>query len=322
MNAKKTPESNATADTSAADLNADAEKAADAGKPAENHPADSEDDLNLVIEDSTEDNPDTTGAEKIAEDKTATGDTATAAEDKGGDPADIPAGVFVFDGKVIAAATTQAAETAIEKALREQNEALIKQLSDLQNTAQQQQQQQPDPVLPNLYDEGIDGDQELFKAALDAYVNQKVKRGTDSAIEENARLVVRARNENIFNIAVQEYEQRLKAAQIAFPDILTADQVLAAKLPQTHQAAIMDAHLNNSEMVVYALYKVPELLKVFLEETSQVRMGAILKDISQRVKTAPAAKEQEVKDPPVVNGNSGAQNTDDFNKLFPDAVIE
>ncbi len=229
---------------------------------------------------------------------------------------------FQFGDDIIPAATDAPTETAAERQLREEKAALEKQLSDLKAQHTSSDAQPEALEEPDLYGAGIDGDPEKYKVALADYYREQGKQEAQQAQVQQQTQARQQKYLAMMQANARDYETKVAAAKVHFPDISKADDMLAKALPQTHQAALISAGLENPELVAYALYKNTALRDAFMQESDPVRLGVMLADISKKSRLAPRAKKPPVNPEPKVKSSMGTLPQDDFSKAFPDAVIE
>lgn len=240
---------------------------------------------------------------------------------------DPDAPVLMFGDEVlpaaVATAAPPAAETPAEKQLREQNEALIKRLAELE-AGQPVATTTAPLVKPELWDTGIDGDQTKHEEALEQYYEQRASQKIQAQQAERVLIAARTHDQSVRTAASERMDQQLRAAITTFPDILQADDALGKVFADTpgHAMAFLDADLPNPEMVAYALHKKPELLAAYLKERNPVRLGKMLNDISAKVHLAPKAAAPEVNNAPEVKGSIGQTADQAFAKEFPGATFE
>ncbi|MDK9585421.1 hypothetical protein [Lelliottia wanjuensis] len=240
-------------------------------------------------------NNDSDSADDSNDDDSDAGDGANSGEEE-------KDGIFIYDDKPFDPENTPT-ETETEKAQRLQ-------ILELQQKLSKQPSAETEPTEPlkepGFYDAGIDGDPDKYAAAMKAYGIEAGKREAAQEAENHKQEQRRQQERAIYETNVQNYDARRAAIKATLPDIDHADVMLAQNLPQMHQAAIMCAGLENPEMVVYALYKSPELREKLTAETNPIRLGMMLADISKKSRLAPKGEKPPVNREPQVRGSQGS----------------
>lgn len=231
-------------------------------------------------------------------------------------PETLEGAAFVYDDKTFEPVANPN-ETETEKAQRLQ-------ILELQQKLVKQTSAEPAPLKePDLYDTGIDGDPDKHNEALKAYYKEQGKREAAQEVENQRQDQRRQQEATIYETNVKNYDTRRAAIKATLPDIDQADTVLAESLPEMHQAAIMCAGLENPEMVVYALFKSPELRAKLAAETNPIRLGIMLADISKKSRLAPKGEKPKINQEPRVKGSQGANpKANGLPKEFSSATFE
>jgi hypothetical protein len=226
--------------------------------------------------------------------------------------------VFMFgDDKIKPDEPTQ--ETEREKALRVE----LEQLRGKQQENQPVPENLPELKEPDLYDEGIGGDQQKYDAAMREYYKEQGKREALAEREQQEQETRRRAEHARIQENVKIYGQRMAQAKNTLPDIEAADEMLGRELPQLHQTALFSADVENPELVAYALYKNKELREKFKSEQNPFRLGMMIADISKKARLAPKGQPKSLNKEPKPKGSQGAHpNKHGLSGELASAVIE
>lgn len=205
----------------------------------------------------------------------------------------------------------------LRKANREQAKELRELKKQLEQTTQQPQPDTVDLKEPSIWDEGIDGDEDVFKAKWSEYHQAKSKQEqAEKAQQEQQEQFLRSHQEKL-----NQYNER--KSKVKFKGYDRAEQVVMNEIPEQIQGAIIH-YAEKPEMVVMALGGNQELRKQISQSTDPVQLGRLIGNIEAKVRTAPKAKKQTSSAPSVKGQNGGKRlSAEDkaFYQMFPDAKI-
>lgn len=181
----------------------------------------------------------------------------------------------------------------------------------------------PELKVPDLYDGGIDGDQQKYEAAMREYYKEQGKREALAEREQQAQEARRKIEHARIQENVKVYGQRLAEAKSTLPDIDVADDMLGRELSQLHQTALFSSGVENPELVAYALYKNKVLRDAFAKEQNPFRLGVMIADISKKARLAPKGPTKPLNKEPKPKGSQGAHpNKHGLTGDLASAVIE
>lgn len=168
---------------------------------------------------------------------------------------------------------TPAAENDLVKHLRQQIRDRDRKLAETAKAAPAE----PEVVVgprPKLWDDGVDGDEERFEAALDAWDERKVQADKQAAKREQAQ---RAQEEQ-WNKVTQDYAAKKSA--LRYPDVQEAEQTALDTLSPTAQALIA-RHADNSALFMYAVGKSPAKLAELARIDAEGDPFAVVKAVTK-----------------------------------------
>ncbi|QHJ79996.1 MAG: hypothetical protein [Bacteriophage sp.] len=184
----------------------------------------------------------------------------------------------------------------LRKQIKERNEAL--------REAKRQPQQaapavlEPLPQKPQLSDDGIDYDENVYQQRLEDWFNKKAGH------EAKQRDVEKQQQELQDRFAKKNEEYAEAKKKIKVPGYDAAEQLVKDEVPENIRSALM-LHSKNPTMVVIALARNPELRKQMSEATDPIEFGYQLGRIDALAKTMPKAKST-TSSAPNVKGGVGA----------------
>lgn len=173
-------------------------------------------------------------------------------------------------------------------------------------------------VKPTLWDDGIDGDEDIYDQKLSAYHEAKSQQeAAVRAKQEQQDAFIKLHNEK-----TAQYNER--KTQLKVKGYERAEKVVIDEVPEQIQGAIIH-YAEKPEMVVLALGHNPELRKQISQTTDPVQLGRLIGNIEAKVRIAPKAKKK-ASSTPNVKGNAGGKRASAEDKAlfsaFPDAKIK
>lgn len=208
------------------------------------------------------------------------------------------------------------------KDLRKKSRDDAKRIKDLEKQLEKKAAAAPAPtgelVKPTLWDDGIDGDEDIYDQKLTAYHEAKNQQAASAKQqqEQNDAFI------QLHNEKTAQYNER--KTQVKVPGYDKAEQVVIDEVPQQIQGAIIH-YAEKPELVVLALGRNPELRKQMSQVTDPVQLGRLIGNIEAKVRIAPKAKKKASSTPSVkATGGSKRTNSEDKALLaaFPDAQIK
>ncbi|PHM26544.1 scaffolding protein [Xenorhabdus ehlersii] len=184
---------------------------------------------------------------------------------------------------------------------------------------QQQPPQQPEfqqpviqpPRMPQLSDEGIDWDEDIYQTRItewadknSQYLNQKAERDRQQQVLQQAHQQKMA-----------TYQERVKSLKV--PSYQQAEQAVIDDVPEVIQAMILH-FAEKPEMVVLALGRNAELRQQMANATDPVAIGRLIGSIESKARIMPKPKNNAATTPEVKGGNGAALNN--LEKLKSEAL--
>lgn len=207
------------------------------------------------------------------------------------------------------------------KDLRKKSREDAKRIKELEKQLEEKAQVAPVPAgeikKPSLWDEDINGDEEVFEQRLTQYHDAKSQQEVAAkSQQEQQEAFIKLHNEK-----TAQYNER--KSQLKVKGFEKAEQIVISEVPEQIQGAILH-YADKPELVVMALGGNPELRKQISQTTDPVQLGRLIGNIEAKVRTAPKPKKKPSSTPSVkATGGSKRTSSEDkaFYAMFPDAKI-
>ncbi|CAM3700041.1 scaffolding protein [Xenorhabdus thuongxuanensis] len=201
----------------------------------------------------------------------------------------------------------------LRSTIREKDKAL-KAFRRQQQPPQQPELQQPviqPPRMPQLSDEGIDWDEDIYQTRMTEWADKNSQYLNQKAEQDRQQQALQQAHQQ----KMATYQARVKSLKV--PSYQQAEQAVIDDVPEVIQAMILH-FAEKPEMVVLALGRNAELRQQMANATDPVVIGRLIGSIESKARMMPKPKNNAATTPEVKGGNGAALNN--LEKLKSDAL--